>query len=190
MLDRITADGGDVDKYVRMAKDPDDPFRLSGFGHRVYRITNPRARILKEACHRVLGDLGKMDQQLDLTLRLEEVALKDEYFVERKLYPNVDFYSGLIYRAMGFPTQMFPVLLAIGRLPGWIAHWVEMMESPATKIGRPRRGTPARPSARTFRSTTGADWTGSARRFWSCSRRSQWWRSRPRPPGRSSGRRP
>jgi citrate synthase len=139
MLDRITADGGDVDKYVRMAKDPDDPFRLSGFGHRVYKNYDPRARILKDACHRVIADLGRMDSQLDLALRLEEVALNDEYFIERKLYPNVDFYSGLIYRAMGFPTQMFPVLFAMGRLPGWIAHWVEMMESPATKIGRPRQ---------------------------------------------------
>ena len=139
MLDRIAADGGDVDKYVRMAKDPDDPFRLSGFGHRVYKNYDPRARILKDAATGVIAELGTMDQQLDLALRLEEVALSDEYFVERKLYPNVDFYSGLIYRAMGFPTQMFPVLFAMGRLPGWIAHWVEMMESPATKIGRPRQ---------------------------------------------------
>jgi citrate synthase len=139
MLDRIHADGNDVQKFVRMAKDPDDPFRLSGFGHRVYKNYDPRARILKEACHRVIGELGKMDDLLDLALQLEEVALSDEYFVERKLYPNVDFYSGLIYRAMGFPTQMFPVLFAMGRLPGWIAHWKEMMESPATKIGRPRQ---------------------------------------------------
>jgi len=139
MLDRIKADGGDVGKYVQKAKDPDDPFRLSGFGHRVYKNYDPRARILKDACHRVIDELGVHDSQLDLALRLEEVALEDEYFVDRKLYPNVDFYSGLIYRAMGFPTQMFPVLFAMGRLPGWIAHWKEMMESPATKIGRPRQ---------------------------------------------------
>jgi citrate synthase len=139
MLDRIAADGGDVDKYVKKAKDPDDQFRLSGFGHRVYKNYDPRARILKDACHRVLEELPTMDAQLDLAMRLEEVALSDEYFVDRKLYPNVDFYSGLIYRAMGFPTQMFPVLFAMGRLPGWIAHWKEMMESPATKIGRPRQ---------------------------------------------------
>jgi citrate synthase len=139
MLDRIAADGGDVDKFVKKAKDPDDQFRLSGFGHRVYKNYDPRARILKEACHRVLDELPTMDAQLDLAMRLEEVALNDEYFVDRKLYPNVDFYSGLIYRAMGFPTQMFPVLFAMGRLPGWIAHWKEMMESPATKIGRPRQ---------------------------------------------------
>jgi citrate synthase len=139
MLEEIHASGDDVDTVVRRAKDPSNPFRLSGFGHRVYKNYDPRARILKEACHRVIGELGRMDDLLDLALRLEEVALNDEYFVERKLYPNVDFYSGLIYRAMGFPTQMFPVLFAMGRLPGWIAHWKEMMESPATKIGRPRQ---------------------------------------------------
>jgi citrate synthase len=139
MLDRIAEEGGDINKYIDKAKDPNDPFLLSGFGHRVYKNHDPRSRILKEACDRVLGKLGNMDQQLDLALRLEEVALQDEFFIEKKLYPNVDFYSGLIYRAMGFPTQMFPVLFAIGRLPGWIAHWVEMMESPKTKIGRPRQ---------------------------------------------------
>ena len=121
------------------AKDPDDPFKLSGFGHRVYRNYDPRARIIKEQAHRVIEELGRMDDLLDLALRLEDVAISDSYFVERKLYPNVDFYSGLIYRAMGFPTQMFPVLFALGRLPGWIAHWKEMMESPLTKIGRPRQ---------------------------------------------------
>ncbi len=118
---------------------PTIPSGCPGFGHRVYKNYDPRARILKDACHRVIADLGTMDSQLDLALRLEEVALNDDFFIERKLYPNVDFYSGLIYRAMGFPTQMFPVLFAMGRLPGWIAHWVEMMESPATKIGRPRQ---------------------------------------------------
>jgi citrate synthase len=139
MLEEIHVSGDDITPYVNMAKDPSNPFKLSGFGHRVYKNYDPRARILKEASHRVIGELGRMDHLLDLALRLEEVALSDDYFVERKLYPNVDFYSGLIYRAMGFPTQMFPVLFAMGRLPGWIAHWKEMMESPATKIGRPRQ---------------------------------------------------
>ena len=139
MLEDIHADGGDVDKYVKMAKDPNNPFKLSGFGHRVYKNYDPRARILKETCDELLGELGRRDHLLDLALELEAVALSDEYFIERKLYPNVDFYSGLIYRAMGFPTQMFTVLFAIGRLPGWLAHWKEMIESPATKIGRPRQ---------------------------------------------------
>jgi citrate synthase len=139
MLEDIHADGGDVTKYVAMAKDPANPFKLSGFGHRVYKNYDPRARILKQTCDELLTELGRRDHLLDLALELESVALSDEYFIERKLYPNVDFYSGLIYRAMGFPTQMFTVLFAIGRLPGWIAHWKEMMESPATKIGRPRQ---------------------------------------------------
>ena len=140
MLADIAADGDDVEKYVRMAKDPDNPFRLSGFGHRVYKNYDPRARILKDDLRRrARRSSAQRDHLLDLALELEAVALNDEYFVERKLYPNVDFYSGLIYRAMGFPTQMFTVLFAIGRLPGWIAHWKEMMESPATKIGRPRQ---------------------------------------------------
>jgi citrate synthase len=139
MLQRIRVDGADVQKYVKMAKDPDNHFRLSGFGHRVYKNYDPRARIIKEMAHKLLDELGQMDELFDLALQLEEIALNDDYFVERKLYPNVDFYSGLIYRAMGFPTQMFPVLFAIGRLPGWIAHWKEMMEDPRTKIGRPRQ---------------------------------------------------
>ncbi len=139
MLEEIRADGGDVDKYVRMAKDPSSPFRLSGFGHRVYKNYDPRARIIKAAADGVISELDSMDDLLDIALRLEKVALEDEYFIKHKLYPNVDFYSGLIYRAMGFPTQMFTVLFAIGRLPGWIAHWKEMMESPKTKIGRPRQ---------------------------------------------------
>jgi citrate synthase len=139
MLENIYADGDDVDKYVKMAKDPSNPFRLSGFGHRVYKNYDPRARILKEACDDVLTELDRRDHLLDIALELEKVALDDEYFVERKLYPNVDFYSGLIYRAMGFPTRMFTVLFAIGRLPGWLAQWKEMMEDPATKIGRPRQ---------------------------------------------------
>ena len=139
MLERIRDDGGNIDKYVRMAKDSSTDARLSGFGHRVYKNYDPRARILKGAADKVISELGHMDDLLDIALQLEDVALNDDYFIERKLYPNVDFYSGLIYRAMGFPTEMFTVLFAIGRLPGWIAHWKEMMESPKTKIGRPRQ---------------------------------------------------
>ena len=123
----------------RRAKDPEDSFRLSGFGHRVYKNYDPRARILKRAAESVIAEIGRPDPLLDLAMRLEEVALTDQYFIDKKLYPNVDFYSGLIYRAMGFPTRMFTVLFAMGRLPGWIAHWKEMMESPRTKIGRPRQ---------------------------------------------------
>jgi citrate synthase len=140
MLRAIEADGGDIDKYVKRAKDPNDHFRLSGFGHRVYKNYDPRARIIKSTADHVLKELGARDDPLfDIAMQLEEVALTDDYFVERKLYPNVDFYSGLIYRAMGFPIQMFPVLFAIGRLPGWIAHWKEANESPKTKLGRPRQ---------------------------------------------------
>ena len=139
MLERIRADGGDVAKYVRQAKDPDDPFKLSGFGHRVYKNYDPRARVLSSTAERVLAALDSSDDLLDLARQLEQVALNDEYFIERKLYPNVDFYSGIIYRAMGFPTDMFPVLFAIGRLPGWIANWYEMMLDKKTKIGRPRQ---------------------------------------------------
>ncbi len=139
MLEAIRADGGDIDKYVARAKDPNDSFRLSGFGHRVYKNYDPRARILRSTADLVLAELNRRDELLDLAKRLEEVARQDDYFVERKLYPNVDFYSGLIYRAMGFPTDMFPVLFAIGRLPGWIGHWKEMMDSTRTKIGRPRQ---------------------------------------------------
>ena len=139
MLERIRAEGGDIDKYVRMAKDPSSDARLAGFGHRVYKNYDPRARILKGAADKVISELGHMDELLDIAQQLEQVALNDDYFIERKLYPNVDFYSGLIYRAMGFPAEMFTVLFAIGRLPGWIAHWKEMMESPKTKIGRPRQ---------------------------------------------------
>ncbi len=139
MLEAMQRDGGDIDTYVRMAKDPDSKFRLSGFGHRVYKNYDPRARILATTAEAVIGELAGHDELLDLARRLEEVALTDPYFVDRKLYPNVDFYSGLIYRAMGFPTEMFTVLFAMGRLPGWIAHWKEMMESDKTKIGRPRQ---------------------------------------------------
>ena len=139
MLQRIHEDGGDLQKWVNKAKDTDDPFRLMGFGHRVYQNFDPRAGILREATQRVLDKLGVHDPLLDIALGLEEVALKDDFFTERKLYPNVDFYSGIIYKAIGFPVKMYPVLFAIGRLPGWIAHWKEMMDSPDTRIGRPRQ---------------------------------------------------
>ena len=139
MLESIRDGGGELDAYVAKAKDPDDPFRLSGFGHRVYKNYDPRARILKAIADELIDEMGQRDELLDLAKQLEDVALADEFFIERKLYPNVDFYSGLIYRAMGFPTNMFTVLFAMGRLPGWLAHWKEMIESPATKIGRPRQ---------------------------------------------------
>ncbi|MGA4545722.1 citrate synthase [Uniformispora flossi] len=147
MLDAIKADGGDVDAFVRKVKNREDGVRLMGFGHRVYKSFDPRAQIIKKAADDVLSRLGKRDELLDIALRLEEVALSDDYFVSRKLYPNVDFYTGLIYRAMGFPTSMFTVLFALGRLPGWIAHWREMIADPASKIGRPRQvytGVPIR----------------------------------------------
>jgi citrate synthase len=139
MLEDIRDNGGDVQHAVARAKDPDDDFRLSGFGHRVYKNYDPRARILRVTAERVLKDLDARDSLFDIALELEHVALTDEFFIERKLYPNVDFYSGLIYRAMGFPTTMFPVLFSIGRLPGWLAHWKEAHETPKTKIGRPRQ---------------------------------------------------
>jgi citrate synthase len=138
-LERIVADGGDVQKWVDKAKDPNDSFRLAGFGHRVYKNFDPRATIIKRAADRVLAATGADDRLFEVAQRLEEVALHDEYFVSRKLYPNVDFYSGLIYRAIGFPKNMFTNCFAIGRLPGWIAQWREMMASPETKIGRPRQ---------------------------------------------------
>ena len=139
MLQQIHADGGDVSKFVKLAKDKTSTFRLMGFGHRVYKNFDPRAKIIKTACDRILGKLGIKDPLLDIAKRLEEAALSDPYFIDRKLYPNVDFYSGIIYRALGFPTNMFTVLFALGRLPGWIAHWKEMHENPSTKIGRPRQ---------------------------------------------------
>ena len=139
MLENIRADGGNVKKYVAMAKDKNSNFRLMGFGHRVYRNFDPRAKIIKQACDKTLAKLGINDPLLDLAKQLEEAALTDSYFVERKLYPNVDFYSGIIYRALGFPTNMFTVMFALGRLPGWIAHWREMLDDPNTKIGRPRQ---------------------------------------------------
>jgi citrate synthase len=139
MLDGIHADGDDVDGFVRRVKDKEPGVKLMGFGHRVYKNYDPRAAIVKQATREVLDMLGKPDPLLDIAMRLEEVALADDYFVERKLYPNVDFYTGVIYKAMGFPTRMFTVLFALGRLPGWIAQWREMLEDPATKIGRPRQ---------------------------------------------------
>ncbi len=138
MLENIKNDGGDVKKYIDKAKDKDDPFRLMGFGHRVYKNFDPRARIIKKNADEVLSKLGIQDPVLDIAKGLEETALKDEYFVERKLYPNVDFYSGIIYRAMGIPTDMFTVMFALGRLPGWIAQWKEMREN-KEPIGRPRQ---------------------------------------------------
>ncbi|HJW21227.1 MAG TPA: citrate synthase, partial [Candidatus Limnocylindrales bacterium] len=139
MLNAIVADGGDVGRYVDKAKDPNDPFRLMGFGHRVYKNYDPRARIIKAAADSLLAKLGADDHLFRVALELEHVALHDPYFVERKLYPNVDFYSGLIYRALGIPTEMFTVMFAIGRLPGWIAQWREMMADPGFRIGRPRQ---------------------------------------------------
>ncbi|HEY8930790.1 MAG TPA: citrate synthase [Mucilaginibacter sp.] len=138
MLEKIKEDGGDTDKWIAKAKDKNDPFRLMGFGHRVYKNFDPRAKIIKKACDDILEKLGIDDEVLDIAKKLEEVALKDPYFVERKLYPNVDFYSGIIYRALGFPTDMFTVLFALGRLPGWIAQWKEMKEN-KEPIGRPRQ---------------------------------------------------
>jgi citrate synthase len=139
MLDKIHADGAKPSKYIELAKRKDSNFRLMGFGHRVYKNFDPRAKIIKIAADNVLKKLGIKDPLLDIAKELEEAALKDSYFIERKLYPNVDFYSGIIYRALGFPTNMFTVLFALGRLPGWIAHWKEMMEDPTSKIGRPRQ---------------------------------------------------
>lgn len=138
MLDIIKEDGGDVSKFVEKAKDKNDNFRLMGFGHRVYKNFDPRARIIKKACDQVLDKLGINDPVLDIAKRLEEAALKDDYFVERKLYPNVDFYSGIIYRAIGIPVDMFTVMFALGRLPGWIAQWKEMRDQ-NEPIGRPRQ---------------------------------------------------
>jgi citrate synthase len=139
MLERIAADGGNVKKYVDLAKKKDSGFRLMGFGHRVYKNYDPRARLIKATCDKLLAKLSIRDPIFDIAQQLEEVALADEYFIERKLYPNVDFYSGVIYRAMGIPVQMFTVLFAMGRLPGWIAHWIEMHQSPTKKICRPRQ---------------------------------------------------
>jgi citrate synthase len=139
MLQQIHDAGGDPDDFMRRVKAKEPGVKLMGFGHRVYKNYDPRAAIAKRATRDVLERMGKTDPLLDIAMRLEEVALADDYFVERKLYPNVDFYTGVIYKAMGFPTQMFTVLFALGRLPGWIAQWREMTADPVTKIGRPRQ---------------------------------------------------
>ncbi|WP_371479227.1 citrate synthase [Kitasatospora sp. NBC_00315] len=139
MLEQIQKDGGDVDSFIRKVKNREDGVKLMGFGHRVYKAFDPRAAVVKGLAHDVLAQLGKSDELLEIALKLEEHALNDDFFVSRKLYPNVDFYTGLIYRAMGFPTSMFTVLFALGRLPGWIAHWHEMINDPTSRIGRPRQ---------------------------------------------------
>ncbi|MGZ8217376.1 citrate synthase [Methylomagnum sp.] len=147
MLEDIEKDGCDYKKYIDKAKDKKDPFRLMGFGHRVYKNYDPRATILKRYCDEILEQMGIHDPILEIAKGLEEAALTDPYFIERKLYPNVDFYSGILYRAMGIPTNMFTVMFALGRLPGWIAHWKEMVEDPTTRIARPRQiytGSPLR----------------------------------------------
>ncbi len=138
MLEHIEQDGGDVAKYVAKAKDKNDSFRLMGFGHRVYKNFDPRAKIIKKATYDVLDKLGIQDKALDIAMQLEKVALEDDYFIERQLYPNVDFYSGIIYRALGIPTEMFTVMFALGRLPGWISQWKEMRLH-GDPIGRPRQ---------------------------------------------------
>jgi citrate synthase len=141
MLQKIQKEeNGDVEAYVNRVKNKEDKgARLMGFGHRVYKNYDPRAKIVKQNADEILKKLGVTDPLLDIAMALEEKALADDYFIERKLYPNVDFYTGVIYRAMGFPTKMFTVLFALGRLPGWIAHWREMINDPTTKIGRPRQ---------------------------------------------------
>lgn len=139
MLENIYEEDGDYRRYIEKAKDPNDPFRLVGFGHRVYKNYDPRARIIKKACDEVLETLHVSDPLLDIAKELEEVALRDDYFISRNLYPNVDFYSGIIYRAIGIPTNMFTVMFALGRLPGWIANWKEMWDDPNWRIGRPRQ---------------------------------------------------
>jgi citrate synthase len=139
MLQSIRAEGGDVGRFVQRVKNREAGVRLMGFGHRVYKNYDPRAAIIKRTADEVLSAMGKRDDLLDIALELESHALEDDFFVSRKLYPNVDFYTGLLYRAMGFPTKMFTVLFAIGRLPGWIAQWHEMINDKQTKIGRPRQ---------------------------------------------------
>ena len=139
MLQQIHDEGGDVQKYVRKAKDSNDSFRLMGFGHRVYKNFDPRGKIIKKLAHQILDKRGTREPLLEIALELEEIATKDEYFLEKRLYPNVDFYSGIIYKTLNFPVNMFPVLFAMGRLPGWIAQWKELQEDPNFKIGRPRQ---------------------------------------------------
>src|SRR3954468_1999971 len=147
MLARIQQSGESVERFVERVKNQEDGVKLLGFGHRGYTNQDPRAKLVKESADEVLEALGVSDPLLDLAKQLEEIALADDYFKERRLYPNVDFYTGVIYKAMGFPTRMFTVLFAIGRLPGWLAHWREMQSDPQTKIGRPQQlyvGAPLR----------------------------------------------
>jgi citrate synthase len=139
MLETIRDSDDDVDTFMKRVKNKEQGVRLMGFGHRVYKNYDPRAAIIKKTADEILSGLGQRDEMLDIATRLEEIALNDDYFIERKLYPNVDFYTGLIYKAMGFPTKMFTVLFALGRLPGWIAQWREMIDDKQTKIGRPRQ---------------------------------------------------
>jgi citrate synthase len=139
MLERIDADGGDVQKFVDRAKDKKDNSRLMGFGHRVYKNYDPRAALCKQTCNVVLNKLGMNNRLLEIAMKLEEIALHDEYFISHKLYPNVDFYSGIIFKALGIPIQAFTVMFTIGRLPGWIAHFLEMRKDPDTRIARPRQ---------------------------------------------------
>jgi citrate synthase len=139
MLERIALEEGSAEVFLRKAKDKDDTTRLMGFGHRVYKSYDPRAAILKKSCEEVIQRVGASSKLLEIAMRLEEIALHDEYFVKRKLYPNVDFYSGVIYQAIGIPVNMFTVMFTLGRLPGWIAHWLEMRKDPDTRIGRPRQ---------------------------------------------------
>jgi citrate synthase len=147
MLQQIYASGDDAKGFVRKVKSREGGVKLMGFGHRVYRNYDPRTAIVKKAAKDIISRTAAPDPLLDIALHLEGIALSDDFFTERKLYPNVDFYTGLIYKAMGFPTEMFTVLFALGRLPGWIAQWREIIADPATKIGRPARSTPAQASA-------------------------------------------
>jgi citrate synthase len=139
MLEAIEQGDGSVERFMQRAKDKDDTARLMGFGHRVYKSYDPRAKILKGYCEKILERYGQGSKLFEIAMKLEEIALNDDYFVSRKLYPNVDFYSGVIYKAMGIPTNMFTVMFAMGRLPGWIAQWIEMRHDPDFKIGRPRQ---------------------------------------------------
>ena len=139
MLQTIYDDGGNVQKYVQKAKDPKDPFRLMGFGHRVYKNFDPRSKIIATMAHKLLNPTTTHEPLLEVAIKLEEAALEENYFIEKKLYPNVDFYSGLIYKALNIPVNMFPVMFAMGRLPGWIAQWKELQEDKNFKIGRPRQ---------------------------------------------------
>jgi citrate synthase len=148
MLEAIRKEGGATKKYIAKAKDKNDGFRLMGFGHRVYKNFDPRAKLLKKSCDAVLAELKMDDPLLEIAKELETAALEDSYFIERKLFPNVDFYSGILYRALGIPTNMFTVMFALGRMPGWIAHWKEMRDNPQERIHRPRQlyvGKPQRP---------------------------------------------